>query len=831
MTERMFGIETEYALSALGPDGTGGDHGRALARFMDVARRTLVYLPDRTSQGMFLQNGSRFYVDSGRHPELATCEVVNPWDSCRYVLAGEQILAALARQAAAEEPPLGELLLTRCNVCYSPGQPTTWGCHESYGHRVSPARLPEELVPHLVSRIIYTGAGGFNNRAPGIQFMISPRVAHLESVASDASTCSRGIYHNKDESLSGNGHHRLHVLCGESVCSQTSLWLKTAVTTLVVAMIEAGLRPCAAIRLVDPLAAMRRFATDVQMTAAAKSIDGRSWTALEMQRHILRQIQTHADHPIMPPWTPQVCQRLSQVLDRLEQGPDAAAKTLDWAIKLALCQELAHRRGIPWQSLRRWNKILARRQPPQESEETPHGQWRLLLSIFDCVNSGAPDTGPAASLPEGEGTGGGELSAVLSLRQELFALDTRFGQLGPGSVFASLDRAGALDHGVPGVDNIEHAVLTPPATGRARLRGECVRRFHGQHDRFACDWMAVWDRQQNKYLDLAEPFASQEQWREAHQQHPPSSGSIVDVLRRMLGDARRSYQQGRYEQAHQVLEHMRPVQDCLSPEHRLELSRLHTWVQCRRGFLDGLPILDGLAGEHRETLWLTTDYLTTYRFAGLVPRPETAEWVQTGLDLLHRHPDQPPYTLTAFHEHRGSFLMTEGRLEEAREALQLACATPRQALPDTRIVCRAMAMLGEVYRRLGRRSEAARMLEEAMAEQTAHEFPGDRASFSWTYLAKLQAGSAIARNILAQAKATQLEFQDRMGEARTLLLEARLAPDGHATDPPRQRVLQLKEQVPALSQCRLLAKVLDHWDDWTGNGLAPDESGDIFWGV
>ena len=38
-----------------------------------------------------------------------------------------------------------------------------------------------ESIPHLVSRIIYTGAGGFDNAAAGIQFMISPRVPHSEA--------------------------------------------------------------------------------------------------------------------------------------------------------------------------------------------------------------------------------------------------------------------------------------------------------------------------------------------------------------------------------------------------------------------------------------------------------------------------------------------------------------------------------------------------------------------------------------------------------------------------------------------------------------------------
>ena len=57
--------------------------------------------------------------------------------------------------------PNEQVNLLRCNVDYS-GVPSTWGCHESYMHRVAnPVAVPPQIVPHLVSRIIYTGAGGF----------------------------------------------------------------------------------------------------------------------------------------------------------------------------------------------------------------------------------------------------------------------------------------------------------------------------------------------------------------------------------------------------------------------------------------------------------------------------------------------------------------------------------------------------------------------------------------------------------------------------------------------------------------------------------------------
>ena len=64
---------------------------------------------------------------------------------------------------------------------------TTRGCHESYLRAMHPNRYTRDLIPHLVSRIIYTGAGGFNAFSPGIVPTLSPRVHHLREEVADGS--------------------------------------------------------------------------------------------------------------------------------------------------------------------------------------------------------------------------------------------------------------------------------------------------------------------------------------------------------------------------------------------------------------------------------------------------------------------------------------------------------------------------------------------------------------------------------------------------------------------------------------------------------------------
>ena len=217
MQESMFGVETEYAFTQFARGGEALQRQVGLESMLASVPEKLQCLRDSRGSGFYLSNGSRLYIDVGQHPELSTPECLDPWEAVRYVLAGERILGILAREIERKHPG-SKVSVYRCNVDYVTRQ--TWGCHESYLHRTTTAALAEEIIPHLVSRLIYTGSGGFNHHSSGTEFTLSPRVAHLGKNISGESTRDRGIFHTKDEPLCTNGYHRLHVLCGESLCSQ-----------------------------------------------------------------------------------------------------------------------------------------------------------------------------------------------------------------------------------------------------------------------------------------------------------------------------------------------------------------------------------------------------------------------------------------------------------------------------------------------------------------------------------------------------------------------------------------------------------------------------------
>jgi proteasome accessory factor A len=508
MADCLMGVETEYAITSIRGQ-EAADPALVVRRLLELAHAALPHVLDGGSSGLFLENAARLYLDHGLHIEYATPECANPWDAVRYVESGHRTMLDLVQKFAKSRPEEEETGCFRVNVDYS-GFGTSWGCHESYLHKMPPEELPDQLIPHLVSRVIYTGAGGFEPLSGGLRFTLSPRASHIERAISDDSIDARGIFHTKNEPLCA-GYHRLHVLCGESLCSHLAMFVRFGATSLVVAMAEAGLRPGKDVQLVSAIEAWRSVSRDPTCKTKLRVKGSSGMTAIEIQRHYLTMAEAHLGDSFMPPWASTVCTHWRRVLDRLEDGPGAVNTMLDWAIKLSLYVNHASRQALDWDRLPFWSDVVDRLRSalnaPDEDEP-----FALDLAI-----------GPLTSIPEvvaelrelvaSKGLHWDELRQVLALRAEFLETDIRFGQLGPRGVFTTLDAAGILDHRVDGVDNIEHAVLNPPSSGRAQLRGAVIKRVAGDKEgEWYGDWHQVFSRTHGRLLDLSDPFAPAESW-------------------------------------------------------------------------------------------------------------------------------------------------------------------------------------------------------------------------------------------------------------------------------------------------------------------------------
>ncbi len=398
------------------------------------------------------------------------------------------------------------------------------------------------------------------------------------------------------------------MICGEQTSSIRAQWLKMATTATVVAMVEAGMSPGQGLQLADPVRAMRDFAEDVSLTATARLTSGRHVTALELQRQLLARAQQLAVPGPINDWLDDCLRLWEQTLDCLQEGPSAVGRALDWAIKLDLFRRHVERRGLDWEQLTAWSRVMARLAPAGAVQEE---RFRQLAAseLGAALRTARREVDPRNSVDWDQ------LDLVLQLRQQLFEIDTRFGEYGPRGIFNVLDAQGLLDHQVPGVDDIPRAMTEPPASGRAQLRGRVIQRMAAAGTSGACEWSYLWDYQRGQVLDLSDPFAVEEQWKtvqEATDGEPQHSLSMARAIRQGVS----LYDRGEYEMADRMI---RMAARWTGSRTGSEGCRFCAWIQARRGFTDGARWLDTLYPQGPQSLAEICDYLLVFRFRAWRP--------------------------------------------------------------------------------------------------------------------------------------------------------------------------------------------------------------------
>ena len=102
------------------------------------------------------------------------------------------------------------------------------------------------LIPFLVSRQIYAGAGKVLQTARGAMFSMSQRAEHIWEGVSSATTRSRPIINTRDEPhADAERYRRLHVIVGDSNMSEYATFLKVGATSLLLRMLERTQRAAA----------------------------------------------------------------------------------------------------------------------------------------------------------------------------------------------------------------------------------------------------------------------------------------------------------------------------------------------------------------------------------------------------------------------------------------------------------------------------------------------------------------------------------------------------------------------------------------------------------
>src|ERR1700750_595465 len=330
MERRIFGLENEYGVTCtlrgqrrLSPD--------EVARYL--FRRVVSW---GRSSNVFLENGARLYLDVGSHPEYATPECDSIHDLVVHDKAGERILEGLvqsAEQRLREEGIRGEGFLFKKKHA-SAGN--SYGCHENYlvEREGDFTKFTDVLIPFLVTRQVYAGAGKVLQTARGAMYCIAQRAEHIwEGVSSDH-TRPRPIINTRDEPhADAERFRRLHVIVGDSNMSEYATFLKVGTTSIILRMLEEDQSPRRDLTLENPIRAIRGISHDITCRRKVRLANGRELSAVELQAEYLSRALQFAKRRGLSPLEEQALAMWEHVMTHLENDPLKLSTEIDWVIK------------------------------------------------------------------------------------------------------------------------------------------------------------------------------------------------------------------------------------------------------------------------------------------------------------------------------------------------------------------------------------------------------------------------------------------------------------------------------------------------------------------
>jgi proteasome accessory factor A len=375
---KVIGIETEYGVHATGadPDPISASSVLVNSYATTVSQRTAWDFEDESpgldARGMamlsglapmvethlantVLTNGARFYVDHA-HPEYSSPECRTPTEAVRYDVAGEHVLRDAMRAALERVPGSAEIIVYKNN---SDGKGNSYGCHENFlvDRNVPFADVVRAMVPHLVTRIIYCGAGKVGGetsafRSSSVGFQVSQRAEFIEEVIGLETTLKRPIVNTRDEPHGdARRYRRLHIIVGDANLSQVATFLKVGTTALLLGALE-DLGVDAFPELpADPVRTIHELSVDLDLTAKFELASGRQSSAIDVQTSLyelaLRYVEQGGAECVGGDAEAQaVLSRWLVAIEGLRSDPASLASTVDWIAKRRLVEGFGARHGL-----------------------------------------------------------------------------------------------------------------------------------------------------------------------------------------------------------------------------------------------------------------------------------------------------------------------------------------------------------------------------------------------------------------------------------------------------------------------------------------------------
>lgn len=360
------------------------------ARTMSIDYSALIPQADSHLVNTVLTNGARFYVDHA-HPEISLPECSDAISATLYDRAAEMIMATAME---AVQPRLNhgqEIVIYKNN---SDGKGNSYGCHENYllDRKFAFRDIAWSIIPHLVSRQIYTGAGKVGAEHLGttngeVTYQLTQRADFFEEAMGLETTLKRPLVNTRDEPHANPAkYRRLHLITGDANMAQLATFMKLGTTALVLAMFEDGFlgEP---VRFMNPVEALRRVSHDLSLKEPIALDDGTRVTALELQWDLFkraeRYVETRGADATGEASTLLLLSHWQEVLVDLETNPKSLAGRLDWPTKLALLERYRERDNLGWNSPQLAAIDL------QYHDLRPHRSLAARLNLTTMVDDGA----------------------------------------------------------------------------------------------------------------------------------------------------------------------------------------------------------------------------------------------------------------------------------------------------------------------------------------------------------------------------------------------------------------------------------------------------------
>ncbi|MFQ6043846.1 MAG: proteasome accessory factor PafA2 family protein, partial [Candidatus Poribacteria bacterium] len=336
LRRRIYGISNKYEVRC------ENDSEKSLSAEEVVRSLFGEVISGRVYPDLFLENGARMHSEDSGFVQYATPECDDILQLIAHEKAGERILERLSLSAEAKanrEGFKGRMAVFKLSDESS----------ENYllSKHVKPAQLRNALIPFLVTRQIFAGAGKVNG-IRNYRYHISRRTNQIKV---DISTSAKdGIVRIPDNPHADEERYqRLQALTGDANMSEWTSYLKIGSTALVIQMLEDDFIPND-FALQNPVIASQQIAVDLRCAEKIELSSGKRLTAIEIQREYLQLAKSYFDSLEVAPSTGDVLAKWEYALDCLESDPMRLEGEVDWVIKKRLLEKYRDEHNLEWHS-------------------------------------------------------------------------------------------------------------------------------------------------------------------------------------------------------------------------------------------------------------------------------------------------------------------------------------------------------------------------------------------------------------------------------------------------------------------------------------------------